>query len=505
MRSVINNKYKIILTLFILLGAKQSYSGKNEFAYKDDQETSKDEQALQFLKTDPGSIPDKIINFPANEDVLTEKNFNLNSGTYRLRAIDRFPDTPRRISTEKWLHSNQLINDWFDIRSDLEGNGVDINGQYTFAYLANVYGGVAPGGSFDDQLQLGIDMNFGKLFKSSMLKNTQFSFDFIHAFGADESANYVGNIFTVSQAFVDQGFYLDEMYLLQGLYNREYWFKIGRLNAGNDFLVSDLYCVFVNSGFCGNPSAVIHNGPWSTPPNAQWGILLGSSPIDEFIAKLGVYNTNLNSFKPNSIGSQFSFSHSQGANIMTSISYLRNQDDHAPVLSGIYTIGGIYFTGRQNNDDFTVDPNGAPGNSLGGVYFEIEQTLFSESGSAGEQGLSGFLTSQVYNDWDVTVMPLFLNIGLVYTGVFDVRPKDQLALGGIYGRFGQDAIEFQGANFGYEVVIELTYRFNFTNWFFLQPDLQYIIHPFGGSAQLAGTNTAPENTFVIGFQGGFNL
>jgi porin len=510
-RYVGKNIYNAIFTTLIIFNMNQSIaSGNDEFAFSDDDQVTQDEKVLKSLEMDVNAIPYTARDeFTENDELVDDSSsddFNANSGTYRVRALNRFPNTPRETSTEKWLKGNQALGNWFGVRSELEGRGVDINGQYTFAYLANVDGGIGRGGGYDDQLQFGVDTNFGRLFKSSALIDTQFTFDFIHTYGSDDSANYVGNIFTVSQAFVDQGMYLDEVYLLQGLHNREYWFKIGRLDAGNDFLVSDLYCVFVNSGFCGNPSAITFNGPWSTPPNAQWGVLLGASPVDEFVAKLGVYNTNLNTFEPNNIGGQFSFNNSQGANIMASISYLRNQGEGDAGLSGRYTLGGIYFTGRQNNDDFTADPNGAPGNRLGGIYFEIEQEIFAEAGSSTGQGLSSFVTGQAYTGWDVTLMPLFFNGGLVYTGIFDARPEDQLALGAIYGRFGEDAIEYQGASFGYEAVIELTYRFNFTNWFFLQPDLQYVIHPFGGSADLSNDQgITPKNAFVIGIQGGFNL
>jgi porin len=90
--------------------------------------------------------------------------------------------------------------------------------------------------------------------------------------------------------------------------------------------------------------------------------------------------------------------------------------------------------------------------------------------------------------------------------MFDSRPRDALSLGVASGYFSKEVRRAQqngqlpGPPGGqdYEMVIELTYRFDFRKGaLFIQPDLQYIIHP-GGTGRL-------NNALVLGAQLGINF
>ncbi len=65
-------------------------------------------------------------------------------------------------------------------------------------------------------------------------------------------------------------------------------------------------------------------------------------------------------------------------------------------------------------------------------------------------------------------------LGVNITGLIGDRVKDVAGLAVTTGRFNGGA--------GSETAIELTYRVHFSENIFLQPDLQYIIHPSGRSS-----------------------
>ena len=93
-------------------------------------------------------------------------------------------------------------------------------------------------------------------------------------------------------------------------------------------------------------------------------------------------------------------------------------------------------------------------------------------------------------------MSLFVDSGLVYTGLLPCRKADRLGLAFAYGQVssgyrtlaGQQGIT--GAS--YEAVTELTYSIQLTPAITLQPDPQYVLHP-GGTQQYG-------NALVAGFR-----
>jgi porin len=104
-------------------------------------------------------------------------------------------------------------------------------------------------------------------------------------------------------------------------------------------------------------------------------------------------------------------------------------------------------------------------------------------------------------DTSINTIPFFVNGGLVYRGPFASRPRDRAAFGVVYGEFSNELARSQraarraGSAVGiqsYELVLELTYRFQVTGWLRMQPDVQYIINP--------GATGSIPNALVMGFQ-----
>ncbi len=106
------------------------------------------------------------------------------------------------------------------------------------------------------------------------------------------------------------------------------------------------------------------------------------------------------------------------------------------------------------------------------------QLLAEESDS--EQGLSGFLRGGTANG-RLNAFDEYIGAGVVYTGLLDQRPEDQLGLaiasvanGGEYLRARRaDGAEADAR----ETTLELTYRFATHEWLTLQGVVQHIINP----------------------------
>jgi porin len=90
---------------------------------------------------------------------------------------------------------------------------------------------------------------------------------------------------------------------------------------------------------------------------------------------------------------------------------------------------------------------------------------------------------------DRNLVDLYIDAGLVYRGPFG-RAEDQAGLAISYARIssaarGFDADvarltgQFNPIRTG-ETVMELTYRYQVTGWWQLQPDFQYVFKPAGG-------------------------
>jgi porin len=121
-----------------------------------------------------------------------------------------------------------------------------------------------------------------------------------------------------------------------------------------------------------------------------------------------------------------------------------------------------------------------------GFYLLVEHTLRGESGKAGHVGCfwrGGFSPK------NRNTLGWATDVGVSWTGPLSSRPDDVLALGLAHVRFspgfrhsatladpGSPAPDF-------EQVVELSYTAPLTEKISLQPDLQYIRHPGGSSAQ----------------------
>jgi porin len=396
----------------------------------------------------------------------------------------------RSDNPENWVQNRTMIGNSSLARADLADLGITFNSSFVTNMLGNPSGGQARGFAYAGSYGFSLNVNFDRtgwsglnLFSSAVWRT-----------GTNLSQRKIHNQFTVAQVYGSQTVKLNELYLYQSLLSGNLDFKLGRLDAGNDFFASPLYWRFVNNGFDGNPVSIFFNVPFTAYPNSTWGAYLSFKPHKRISAKFAVYNANSNIKKNKYHGVNFTFKSTNGVIWITEWCGLVNQEKGDQGMPGNYKLGYFYLTGTE--------PKFTGGSQQGDpcYYFLFDQMIYRKGGPNSNRGITPFVCF-IYAPPNRNLFPYFANFGVVCKGIFDLRPDDSLDLGFIYGSYSSKLREVERKRGNepqdFEAVIELNYWIQVNNWFYIAPDMQYIIHPKGKSSV--------PNAYVIGAQIGFNI
>jgi porin len=396
------------------------------------------------------------------------------------------------------LPREHLLGDWFTTRTWLQDHGITPTLTFVTDSLGNPSGGNEQG--FTTANNVGLDLNFD-LEKLGVLEGGSFLFSMSYRFGGSLSANYIHNVFTVQQVFGGETFRVVSLAYLQKLLDDRVELRLGRIGAGDDFLVSPYNYVFVQNGFDGNPVGIFFNSPGMTAyPNDTWGALVKVRPTARTYIMGGVYNGDPSIRTNDNHGVDFSMDGPLFA--IAEIAYQPNSLPGDRGLLGNYKAGFWY-----DNSLYSDFNTGAVNRGNWGFYGMFDQVLvrFGEPATHRGFGVAGsFLTSP---DQSISQMPYFFTAALVTRGIFASRPRDIIGLGVVYGHFSNDLQNFQrqaqqlDSNVGvqsYETVVELTYRLALVkSALYFQPDLQYVFRP-------GGTDRIPD-ALVLGAQVAVNF
>ena len=411
------------------------------------------------------------------------------------------PPAPRRLAdtpVQLVLPSEHLLGGWLGARTWLEEHGVTPTVTFVTDALGNPTGGMRQG--FRGASNLGLDLRFD-LERLFGLAGGTFEISFSERFGSSLSQEDIGNVFTVQQVFGGQTYRLVDVAYQQRLPGDRVELQVGRIAAGDDFLVSPYNYVFVQNGFDGNPVGVFFNAPGMTAyPNATWGGLVKVRTTERSYVMGGLYNGDPSIRANNHHGADWSMGGPLFA--IGEAGYQVNGLPGDRGLLGNYKVGFWYDDSQYT--DFNSVARGTPRVSRGnwGAYALFDQVLVQFGGPGSNRGFGVTGSVLVSPDQSISQMPVFSTAGFLVRGIFPSRPTDVGGIGIVYGHFSNDLQDSQRRESSgvqkYEIALELTYRFRFRdNAVFFQPDFQYIIRP-GGTGQIA-------DAFVAGFQAGINF
>lgn len=387
-----------------------------------------------------------------------------------------------------------LTGNWNGARQQLHDNGIDLGADYVGEFAHNARGGNRHADAYADQIHLHAAFDFNRLWG---WKGGSLHVDVINRNGSQIDAKAQLGTLLESQEIYGAGNVtrLTRLYLEQALWNGVVDVKFGRMDVGVDFF--PFSCDFQNLSFCGSLPGWISQGvnAW---PLSQTGGVIGIHPSSAWYIKLGGFKVNPNN-AATSQGLRLSPSGPDtGTLTLAELGWhtrLAGSGANA-ALPGTWRIGGWHNS--ANYRDLLLDVHGMPQvlgnaapmfrNSVSGTYAMGQQQL-TRNASGGGLTIFGNL---VQADADTDRVDQMISLGLLYAAPFASRPQDHIgfAIGRnhvssrvadaerLQNASGQGPVPVQG----YEYTTELDYSAQLFHGLSLMPNVQYIHHPGGTSA-----------------------
>jgi porin len=425
------------------------------------------------------------------------------------------------------------LTDWNGARSGLEQAGV----QFTFTYYGDAFGnptgGVMQGPGYDGRFAAIMDADLEKL--AGWFGGT-FHASFHQIEGTQFSAMNLDNLMTVSGIEAPPANRLFNLWLGQDFGNAVN-LRVGQFTAGQEFVVSDDANLFINSTF-GWPAIFGVDMPSGGPnyPEATPGARLQFSLTRELTLRAAVFDGNpAGPGAGNPIGRDpfgvafrvndppfvivefaYDYDHErpgparQNPNQESPVMHASNQPSAAADTPNAIKFGAWINTGpfsdlRYNTQGGLLAVSGVPLQHSGdyALYAITDQELWSDPRN-GDRSLDVFLRASGAPS-DRNLIDLYADSGISFKGLLPSRPDDSIGLAVAIGRispraaaYDRDLIAVTGLPTpvqDYEAVVELTYQWMLAKNFYVQPDLQYIIHPGGNIANPlvpGGTSPIPD-------------
>jgi len=439
------------------------------------------------------------------------------NNTRALPAENRtFPQTPPEeaptSTLSDWWDGDYALGNWGGLRDTLKDDGVEFFAFYNAIIAGNPVGGKNATFAYADDFYFGTKLDLEKLVGWSGASLT------VSGVNRDghSIAPALGSIYDPMQLVGGQAIFLYGLFLEQKLLDDKLSIKIGRMGASDDFATSPLYGYYLSNGIDGNIRAVLFDTRFSAYPFATWGARLRVDPTPETNAMVGLYQVSSRMFDRNYHGVDMSIRSGDGflllaqfgwtpeffkkdvpaASVSDGKAVATGKDAKSVItqsgLKGHYFIGGYW----SSWDYPQFGQSGTTPNSYG-FYAHGDQMLYQETPGS-TQGLTAFTTFTFAPQQNISIVPFQVNGGAIYKGLVPTRDEDRTILGVIYGQLSRDyagAVQETGGGYPrYELVFEAGYRVQLNDWAYIQPDIQYIIHP-------GGTGDIP-NGLVLGAQFG---
>jgi porin len=379
--------------------------------------------------------------------------------------------------------SSWLFGDWNGERTRLKDRGIDFQFGYTGEAAYNATGGTESDAAWADQYTAGVTLDLEKLVG---IPAAQFQATITQRTGRNLVDDVdLGTLQLVQEVFGrGQTTRLTEFWYKQSFAGGLVDWKVGRLGVGGDFAAFS--CDFQNLTFCGSDPGNIVGDYIYNWPISQWGTVLKFNIENFGYVQAGVYDVNEKYLGVSKALLPVWFSDSSGALIPVELGWLPTFGG----LEGSYKVGAWYDTSEA--DDIVDDANGDPFNTSGlpparhrgryGAYLNFQQNLTPD--------LELFLNAVVADDRTSTT-DRQIAAGLVYTGLFDTRPEDDIGFALGTTHVNDRVADEEGIN-GSEYAAEIYYTFRPNAALLFRPNLQYVYHPGGDSAN--------EDVFVLGLK-----
>src|SRR3990167_11348938 len=472
-----------------------------------------------IAKENPSTISTEEHAFKKSKtllEFLTQQEPSPQGSLSPYEAIAKIPN-----NIFEYEYASQSLFGGHDI---LTARGIEPSITYTSDIAGNPVGGIHPkGGTYMDNIAFNCLFNTEKLFgwHGGYLMVSAIQRD-----GISLSQKNIGNQFPVQQVQMPgtgtgETFHFYELDYEQRFYHDHASIKSGRFIAGDDFDSSPLYWLYMGKGINGRPLSLGANGNFTVPPNASWASRFKIELPSSTSARIGAYQMTQNSVN----GLNWNFYPHDGVMLLAQYEWdpeffkptetslpsssinkptesslprehafnkarLPASPDTSKGLMGHYWMGGYYST-----YEYTQFNSKALRPDAFGFYWHADQTVYRPH-PTNNTGLVLWTVTTLCPQENISLLPLQINGGAIYTGLIPTRRNDFTIAGFTYGEFSSNYANIQQktgkGNPTYELVYEFGYRVNMTKFAYIQPDLQWIINP-------GGTGHIP-NAVVLGAQ-----
>jgi porin len=383
------------------------------------------------------------------------------------------PEPPTSDDDNFWTR-DELTGDWGDYRKRMEKAGVTVGATWIGQGFRNFEGGIHTGDTAASTFDLNVTFDLEKLVG---LAGGKFYVDLEDHAGPDPSQNLAGDLQRFTKLNYTPFLQVAEIWYEQKLFGDKLRLKIGKIDANSEFSVIDNGLPFLNSSTQVTPTLI----PFPTFPDPMPGVNVFFTPNDLFYASFGAFYANRHDRFLDFSGTPYDAQLTQGGMLFiweTGMKWKHLADWQAD--------GNIRLGFWEHNGTFPrVDGGDKQGTH--GFYAIADQTLWKpeskdekdaknskDSKEEDPRGVRMFL-EYAQTPGDVSVIDHHIGGGLSWTGPMPARPKDILGISFQYVHLSESA-ELPKSS---ERALEAFYKYQFTPWAAIQPDLQYIFNPGG--------------------------
>jgi len=428
--------------------------------------------------------------------------------------------------------SNYMLGDMWGLRTALSQYGISFALQETSEVLGNATGGAKQGAAYDGLTQMVLQLDtkrafgwYGGTFNVSALQ--------IH--GNDLSATNLLTLQTASGIEANRATRLWELWYQQKFLEEDRMdIKVGQQSLDQEFMVSQNAGYFINTmfGWPMVPSADLPGGGPAYPLSAL-GVRLRAHPIDPLTFLVGVFNgspVSDNSFNSppaqvqNPSGTSFPLN--GGVLAIAEVQYTYPSlgtmlyADQPEPLARTYKLGVWWnsenFADQQfdNTGLSLANPagSGVPLSHHGdfSAYAIADQLVWVDPKET-DRTINLFVRLLGAPQADRNLITYSMNAGMTFHEPFLGRDNDTFGIGMGYAKVGSAAAALNRATAFYnpgtyvpvrggETYLEITYQYQITPWWQLQPDIQYVFNPGGGIANPNAPTQRVGNELVLGLR-----
>jgi porin len=377
------------------------------------------------------------------------------------------------------VDSPWMFGDWNGTRTELQAKGYSFNLGYTgeMASLLDAKNHSNDGTEYADQFVLGSHFDLDKILG---WQDTEAQIIVTERNGhslSQTSDALAGHLSSTQEVWGrGQTWRLTNLWIKKQFLNQKLDIKVGRFGEGEDFNSFD--CDFQNLALCGSQVGNWVGDQWFNWPVSQWAARLKYQISPELFSQIGVYEYNPENLK-RSQGFNLSTSGSDGVIVPVELVWQPKMGMQGK--TGEYRLGYYY----SSADAVEIQNPNATSHKQG-MWIVAKQQLLQHAQDS-HRGMTGFINLTVHDDKTNSVDNM-QNIGLIYTGLLDMRPRDEIALGFARIHLNDDLNTGQDEEYN----TELYYGLHATNWLMIRPNLQYIRH--------VGAYKNGENVWVGGIK-----